>query len=413
MLAPLGWIFFLSLLIFLFQGHMSYGACLGDINSDGSVDGVDIASFSKQFGNACPTTEDCTGDIDGDNEVDSADLQYIIKDFGRTGCMTCYLTQLETAMDETLNQFSSDVDFSFSVERLDGYQYTYNRGASTLQTSYESASTSKLVTAVIILRLVDQGYLTLLDRPQDVIASWPIKSGDTLYDMTLSQLLSFTSGLEKEPLCLHAGAFDFETCVINIANTNANNGITPGRRFYYAGTHLQVAGLMAIKACGVAHWQNIFNEFKANTGLFATSTYDLPSSQNPRLAGGMHWTGEEYIQFLRALSKGELLDSALMHQLLSDQTASATIAYSPIRSRIGEDWHYGFGLWHECQDETYTCEAGLRVSSPGAYGGYPFWNRDLGYIGIVARQGQLGTFPNGIEVERAVRSLVEQWVLCQ
>jgi hypothetical protein len=36
------------------------------------------------------------------------------------------------------------------------------------------------------------------------------------------------------------------------------------------------------------------------------------------------------------------------------------------------------------------------------------WNRESGYIGMVARQGQHGTFPEGIQVERAVRSLVEQ-----
>ncbi len=64
-------------------------------------------------------------------------------------------------MDSTLAQTSSDVDFSFSVERQDGRRYSYNRGGSTLLTSYESASTSKMVSAVIILRLVEKGYLSL------------------------------------------------------------------------------------------------------------------------------------------------------------------------------------------------------------------------------------------------------------
>ncbi len=83
----------------------------------------------------------------------------------------CSVTQLEAAMDTTLSQATSEVDFSFSVERQDGRRYNFNRGVSTLQTSYESASTSKLVSAVIILRLVEQGYLNLSDRPQDRIAS--------------------------------------------------------------------------------------------------------------------------------------------------------------------------------------------------------------------------------------------------
>ena len=178
----------------------------------------------------------------------------------------CSVTQLETDMDTALSQTTSEVDFSFSVERQDSRRYNFNRGASTFQTSYESASTSKLVSAVIILRLVEQGYLNLTDKPQDWVFTWPISNSDSLFNVTLAHLLSFTSGLTAEPFCLNFGIADFETCVTNIATTNASNGITPGHQFYYASTHLQVAGLMAIKARGFATWQDVFGEFK--TSLF-------------------------------------------------------------------------------------------------------------------------------------------------
>ena len=326
---------------------------------------------------------------------------------------SCSVTQLEAEMDGVLSQAALEVDFSFSVERQDGRRYNFNRGVSTLQTSYESASTSKLVSAVIILRLVEQGYLKLSDRPQDRIPTWPIGSSNKLYDMTLAQLLSFTSGLTNEPLCLDLRNSNFENCVTNIANTNASNGITPGQQFYYAGTHLQVAGLMAIKARGVTTWQDVFAEFKTQTGLFPTATYDLPSLSNPRLAGGMHWTGEEYMAFLKALKEGSLLNAASMTQLLADHTASASTIPSPTVAGLGENWHYGFGLWHECQSATFNCTAGTRVSSPGAYGAYPFWDRSKDYIGIVARQGRSLTFQKGVAIERSVRSSVEQWVACQ
>lgn len=326
---------------------------------------------------------------------------------------SCSTAQLESRMDDVLAQTLSEVDFSFAVERQDGRRYTFNRGLSTLQTSYDSASTSKLVSAVIILRLVEQGYLSLADRPQDWIESWPIESDDTLYTMTLAQLLSFTSGLTSAPPCLNSGSASFDTCVINIANENAGNGITPGQQFYYAGTHLQVAALMAIKARGVTTWQDVFTEFKTQTGLFPTATYDLPSSSNPRIAGGMHWTGDEYMGFLKALRSNALLNPASMNDLLTDHTASATIAYSPVAAGLGEDWHYGFGLWHECQRSVYDCTAGTRVSSPGAYGAYPFWDRSKDYFGIVARQGSLGTFPNGVAIERSVRPQMEAWAACR
>jgi CubicO group peptidase (beta-lactamase class C family) len=325
----------------------------------------------------------------------------------------CSVTELEARMDSVLSQTSSEVDFSFAVERQDGRRYSFNRGGSNLQTSYESASTSKLVTAVIIMRLVEQGYLNLSDRPQDYISSWPIGSSDSLYSMTLAQLLSFTSGLTVEPLCLNFGIADFESCATTIANNNAGNGINPGDEFYYASTHLQVAGLMAVKALSVASWQDVFTVFKAETGLFSIAAYDLPSASNPRLAGGMHWSGEEYLAFLKALKQGLLLNETSMNQLLADQIASATIVHSPAIDGLGEDWHYGFGLWHECQSASFDCVAGTRISSPGAYGAYPYWDRSKNYTGIVARQGLLGTYTNGVAIERAVRTNVEEWVACQ
>ena len=331
---------------------------------------------------------------------------------------------LEAAMNTQLAQAESEVDFSFAVERKDGRRYTFNRGASTLQTVYESASTSKLVAAVIIMRLVEQGYLSLSAKPQDLIQSWPIPSDDTLYAMTLANLMSFTSGLTIEPDCLNDANSDLETCVIIIANTNAGNGKTPGSQFFYKATHQDVAGLMAVKAfeavkaSGVKSWQDVFKDFQAQTGMFPTTKFNVPSETNPRIAGGMHFTGDEYMAFLSALKQGRLLNAASMSQLLADHTASIPIFDSPFMSGIGggpglgEDWHFGFGLAHECRSATWNCVAGARVSSPGAFGSYPFWDRSKGYTGIVVRQGLFGTLVTGILIERSVRSTVEQWAAC-
>jgi CubicO group peptidase (beta-lactamase class C family) len=323
------------------------------------------------------------------------------------------LQTLEAQMSAALSQAVSEVPFSFAVERQDGRRFTFNRGSSTLQTSYESKSASKLVTAVMILRLVEQGYLALADRPQDRIPAWPIASG-----ITLAQLLSLTSGLTISPPCLNDGSAGFEACVINIASANALNGNIPGQAFFYSETHLQVAGLMAVRARGGASWQALVTEFKAQTGLFPSSTYDFPSQSNPALGGGMHITGEDYMGFLRALKNGSLLNAASMGQLLADRTASIPIVYSPIFSGIdggaglGEDWHYGFGLWHECRSAAFNCTPATRVSSPGALGTYPFWDRIKGYTGIVVRAGEFGTTNTGILIERSVRAMTEAWADC-
>ncbi len=127
--------------------------------------------------------------------------------------------------------------------------------------------------------------------------------------MTLRDLMSFTSGFTEEANCLNRGDSDFTACVLTMASDNIGNGYVPGKTYFYSGVHLQVAGLMAIKARNLAlgiitsTWQNFFNDFKSATGLFANSQYDLPSATNPRLAGGMHWIGNDYIAFLKKLSR--------------------------------------------------------------------------------------------------------------
>ena len=218
---------------------------------------------------------------------------------------------LEAQMDNILSGVDTDTDFTLYLETEAGQNYTFNYGNSTITTTYESASTSKWVTATIILRLVDEGILSLNDRPQDLIENWPIDSSDPLYDITLADLLSFTSGLTQEPLCINLAGANFEACVNQIGATNAGNEIIPGTQFYYSGTHMQVAGLMAVKAAGVDSWQDLFEMFQLQTGLFPNGAYDLPSAANPRLAGGMHWRGDEYADFIRAFIQGDLFQNRL------------------------------------------------------------------------------------------------------
>lgn len=325
-------------------------------------------------------------------------------------------TDIESQITSKLNSTTTtdNLPFTYIIERLsDGKQYVYSKSGSTPTTSYESASTSKWVSGLIIMKAIEDGYLTLSTKPQTLITSWPITSSDSLYNITLANLVSFTSGLTAEPTCINLAASNFNTCVNNAGTLNANNGITPGTAFYYDSSHLQVAGKMVMQAKSMSDWQAVFSDFKTQTGLFSTSTYDLPSSTNPRLAGGVHWTANEYIAFLRKLAKNELLSASSMSTYLQDRTSNVTMSYSPVKDGIGEEWHYGMGYWHECQNSTWNCTAASRISSPGAYGSYPFWDRTNNYIGIVARQGSLGTYPYGIQVERAVHSLSVDWASCK
>jgi hypothetical protein len=61
--------------------------CEGDFESDGDVDGSDLAVFAADFGRTdCAGGLTCEGDFDGDSDVDGSDLAVFAVDFGRVDC---------------------------------------------------------------------------------------------------------------------------------------------------------------------------------------------------------------------------------------------------------------------------------------------------------------------------------------
>lgn len=311
----------------------------------------------------------------------------------------------EAEIRAVLNDVATDTDFSLVIVGNNGRQFSHSVGNSSISTKYRSASTSKWVTASVVLHLVDTGVLNLNDNPQDYIAFWPTTGN--LSQIQLRHLLSFTSGLNNEPLCVNGPLQNFSNCVGNIVNLNTG-APAPGNEFHYGSAHMQVAGLMAVNASALNSWEQVFDNFKTDTGLFSNSAYDLPSAQNPRLAGGMHWIATDYVAFLQTLYDQSLLSPELIEMMTSDQFNGAVISSTPARA-VGEDWHYGFGSWIECHSPTFNCGATTKVSSPGAYGAYPFIDYEHRYYGILAREGNLGTFAQGYAVFTAVESLLQEW----
>ncbi|MEE2730596.1 MAG: serine hydrolase domain-containing protein [Pseudomonadota bacterium] len=316
---------------------------------------------------------------------------------------------LEDEIRLALDALDSDRDFTLVLEANNGHRFIHSTGASTEYTDYESASTSKWVSATVILDLVAQGVMTLEDHPQDHIDFWP-ETG-RLGEIRLRHLLSFSSGLSNEPLCINARRFDFSECVTRILEQNSDIP-PPGAEFNYNSAHLQVAGLMAMRALdpsGGTAWSDVFARFQARTGLFPAAAFDLPSLENPRLAGGMHWRAIEYTDFLAALYRYRVLTPELIQAMSTDQIANATIVKTPAGEDRGLDWHYGFGNWIECETVPFTCAEPSRFSSPGAYGAYPFMDREHGYFGILARQGLLGSQAEGFRIVTEVEPLLQQW----
>ena len=313
------------------------------------------------------------------------------------------INRIETDIKNTLDSLNTDTDFTLYLKSKKGKTFIYNRGNSSEYKIYRSASTSKMVTASIILSLVKANILSLNDKPQKYISFWPTTGN--LSEITLKSLLNFTSGLKEEPLCINSKFYDFENCVRKIIDKNPSP--SPFTEFYYSSTHLQVAGLMAIKALGVSSWQEVYNQFRNDTGLFSNSKYDLPSESNPRLAGGMHWNANDYIEFLDAIFCKKILNEELITLMTSDQIGNTEKTNSPAYDIIGEPWRYGLGVWIECKNE--NCDDYDKISSPGSYGAYPFIDYKYKYYGILAREGKLKTFAEGYNIIKQIEPLLQDW----
>lgn len=321
------------------------------------------------------------------------------------------LNQQERHISDWLDAYPRDTAFTLLLQSKSGNSYRHSVGNSSAYTSYESASTSKMVTATVVLALVEDGVLALDDHPQDYIADWP-KTGK-LSEITLQQLLNFTSGLTQSPNCLYFGVSDFSACIRTIATDNTS--AEPGSNYYYAPTHLQVAGLMAVNAAIKggrlpvnSDWNALFSAFKDRYGVFAQSTYDLPSARNPRLAGGMHWTAEDMLAFLQALAQGEILSMQSLQAMRTAVMADAVIESSPAAD-LGLSWRYGYGVWLEDCHSIDTICVSSRFSSLGAYGAYPFIDMNKGYWGLLARQGKANSFAKGYELMNSARPMLDNW----
>ena len=124
-------------------------------------------------------------------------------------------------------------------------------------------------------------------------------------------------------------------------------------------------------------------------GLASTTAFAVPSLDNPRVAGGATASAEDYGTILTALVSGQLLSPASMEVLGEDHTgAGVTMAVVPNTATVHGEWHYALGCWRECGDDPYSaaCDEPGVLSSPGAFGFYPWWDTERGFWGVLAIQ---------------------------
>ncbi len=270
--------------------------------------------------------------------------------------------------------------------------YKLELGTFRAGTNIAVASSSKWISAMVIFDVIRRGMLTL-DSTTGAVLGWAGPNGA----ITLRQLLSFTSGLDPDPMCTRQVLKTLAQCVddIGAAATVAD----AGTRFDYGSAHLHVAARMAEVATGKS-WDTLFDEVLRQPLQLSSSvkyyTFPMQSAgvQNPLIAGGLRLTTDEYAKLLALeFHKGVLGPVTVGTTALFDAQAiepypNVVIGNTPVGA-LGLPYRYGLSAWLECPTPATGC---LRVSSPGAFGFTPWVDRQNGFYAILAmEEGGLST----------------------
>ncbi|MEE2785779.1 MAG: serine hydrolase [Myxococcota bacterium] len=305
---------------------------------------------------------------------------------------------LRTAIDE------SDLrHVSFVFGDAEGQLFAHDKGERGVNVVTPLASASKWLTAILAMKLVEAGVMSLDDTPQTYLDWWSRNGNDDRSRVTLRQLLSFTSGFvggtglgnEGGIPCVEDPNTTIEQCAQAIHDSGSISeggyfAYEPGTHYFYGPGHMHIAAAMMEQATGLRFNALFRREITAPLGLRRNSIgFVIPSIPNARAAGGGQASALAYSVILQNLVAGHLLSDESIRLMTADQTGGgitfADGGVPPLAQTFGA-WHYAMGAWRECNSPMHSpaCDGPGVISSPGAFGYYPWWDRQNGTWGVLS-----------------------------
>ncbi|MBM4362088.1 MAG: beta-lactamase family protein [Deltaproteobacteria bacterium] len=268
------------------------------------------------------------------------------------------------------------------------------------------ASSSKILSAGILMKLVDEGKLDLDAPVSEVLGDW----GTHKTDITSAQLVSNSSGLVgliDDPLyakyiCQYVDTGTLAACAETIYKADdAADRVPPDSKFRYGGGQWQLAGGVAekvsgmnwaalvhgtyVKPCGVASlaYTNQFLRATSEGGggvagglgypaFFQGDPANAPVSDNPSIEGGAYTNVADYGALLQMHLRGGLCGDTrvLSEESVARMQEDRLAAYD---GTTGSPTFPGYGLgWWVSRDEPGV------VQDPGAYGAVPLLDKNRG-----------------------------------
>lgn len=297
----------------------------------------------------------------------------------------------QSTLDQYVLKYKSELSglkrgFDIAVVSKDKVIYHNQSGGINDDTPIHIASASKWLSGAVIMKLADEGLLSL----NDPIKKFFPKLDGNIASITVRQLFSHSSGIDGkgtfELIKMGASSSLAEQAEIILAKTLAYK---PGQVFSYGGESMQVAGRIA-EIVSNNNFESLFQD-KIAKPLEMKNTTFTNNNRTPQVAGGAVSSLQDYLNFLNMLShKGifrgrRILSETAVSQLLANQIGNAEVVYSPFSKyetlfNPPINMKYGIGNWRE--EDKY---GHLKTSSsPGAFGFTPWIDHENGYYGIIA-----------------------------
>jgi D-alanyl-D-alanine carboxypeptidase len=278
-------------------------------------------------------------------------------------------------LDAVLQKVSRDPELTGVVARIEvpaeGLVWEGSTGDLDTGTPFFVASTTKLFTTAIILRLADAGKLELTDSVKSHIDGLDglhvIDGVDLTGDITIHHLLSQTSGLPDYFQGKQTGGASLEDSVRagedrswgidHVLETSRNMGAKfppgAGKKALYSDTNYQLLGRIIEIVDGRSYRQAVEDHVSQPLGLVQTWVYSDPTDGRPAPLrdgdrplhipqamisfgpdGGVVSTAGDLMVFLRAFFEGEIFDQSRLASMMEFRRIFFPLQYGVGLSRF-------------------------------------------------------------------------------
>ncbi len=373
---------------------LSLVACAG---GDGSADPTEATVTVTATATAADGTDGSAGTTDAVGtaaasteapEVPAAPPDTTARDF----------TEVDGIIDEFVDVRGLEGAGFIVVEADEGVVHEHYAGGFGPDRVSFVASSSKMVTAGVLMRLHEDGLLDL-DSPVADVVGW----GTANPQITPAQLVSNSSGLVGLLPVIDFGPYScqwspdatLQACAEEIFTTADDDDVVvpPDTEFRYGGAQWQVAGAVAEIASGRS-WADLIEEIYVEPcgldvlgygnpfGSIGGTGFAYPAGQlddldpvrstgNPNMEAGMFVTTGDYAELLLMHLRDGRCDGGQVMSAESIDRLHADRIGEVYDGAAGRDLGYGMGWW--------VHRSSGHISDSGAYGSYPWLDIEDGY----------------------------------